>query len=69
MVYFVREPKKPDYEARCNTCRWFTYQTVKESGNRGAPGRCHKHAPSITGWPVVYETDWCGDYKLDELKL
>lgn len=29
-------------------------------------GRCRKHAPTLNGWPAVYITDWCGDYKIDE---
>jgi len=29
-------------------------------------GRCRRHAPSLRGWPVVYNTDWCGDHKLSE---
>ena len=32
-------------------------------------GRCRRHAPTMTGYPVVYETDWCGDHKLDETKV
>lgn len=33
-------------------------------------GRCRRHAPSqvVLGWPVVYASDWCGDYKKDEEK-
>lgn len=30
-------------------------------------GRCRKHAPSVNdGWPAVFQSDWCGDHKLDE---
>lgn len=32
-------------------------------------GRCRKHAPTMGGYPVVFETDWCGDHKLDETKI
>jgi hypothetical protein len=32
-------------------------------------GRCRRHAPTMSGFPVVYEDDWCGDHKLDETKL
>ena len=32
-------------------------------------GRCRRHAPRMTGHPVVYENDWCGDHKLDENKV
>jgi len=32
-------------------------------------GRCRKHAPTLDGWPAVFESDWCGDHKLDENKV
>ena len=32
-------------------------------------GRCRRHAPTMSGFPAVFETDWCGDHKLDENKL
>lgn len=32
-------------------------------------GRCRRHAPTISGWPVMFPTDWCGDFKLDEEKV
>lgn len=56
---------------RCKTCIWFvekqraqrvwleTYKPV---------GRCRRHAPTIGGYPVVFESDWCGDHRLDENK-
>jgi len=31
-------------------------------------GRCRRHAPTMSGWPVMFQTDWCGDHKLDENK-
>jgi len=34
----------------------------------GELGRCRKHAPTISGFPAVYLSDWCGDHKLDETK-
>lgn len=27
-------------------------------------GRCRRHAPTMSGFPIVYPTDWCGDHKL-----
>jgi hypothetical protein len=30
--------------------------------------RCRRHAPTMNGYPVVFEDDWCGDHKLDENK-
>lgn len=44
---------------RCSTCMWFVRK-------KGEVGRCRRHAPTMSGFPVVYETDWCGDHKLDE---
>ena len=26
--------------------------------------RCRKHAPTLSGFPAVYLTDWCGDHKI-----
>jgi hypothetical protein len=31
-------------------------------------GRCRRHAPTMSGYPVVFRSDWCGDHKLDENK-
>ncbi len=45
----------------CATCMWFV--------EKGKLGRCRKHAPTMSGYPVVYTTDWCGDHKLDETKV
>jgi hypothetical protein len=52
---------------RCDTCMWFV---GKEPINRiGLLGRCRRHAPTLSGFPVVYTSDWCGDHKLDENKV
>jgi hypothetical protein len=32
-------------------------------------GRCRRHAPTMTGYPVVFVNDWCGDHKLNENAL
>ena len=29
-------------------------------------GRCRRHAPTMSGWPVMFPTDWCGDHKLSD---
>ena len=31
--------------------------------------RCRRHAPTIQGFPAVYETDWCGDHKMDKEEM
>jgi hypothetical protein len=36
---------------------------------KGVLGRCRRHAPTMSGYPVVFENDWCGDHKLDEDKV
>jgi len=32
-------------------------------------GCCRRYAPTMSGYPVVFVNDWCGDHKLDEGKL
>jgi hypothetical protein len=44
-------------EMRCHSCMHY----VSKIGDKG---RCRRHAPTLGGWPVVFETDWCGDHKL-----
>lgn len=58
---------------RCKSCLHFVQKAV--SGPVGGPeevilkiGRCRRHAPTMTGFPVVFGNDWCGDHKLDETK-
>ena len=58
----------------CATCMWFVAKwpeameiegdTVTAAGR--IVGRCRRHAPTMTGYPVVFHTDWCGDHKLNE---
>lgn len=47
----------------CSTCMWFVRKGT------GKLGRCRRHAPTMSGYPAVFETDWCGDHKVDETKL
>lgn len=47
---------------KCDTCMWYV---VKE-GSSSALGRCRRHAPTMSGYPVVFGSDWCGDHKLNE---
>ena len=56
---------------RCKTCIWFV---AKEQSGAMKPdatmvGRCRRHAPTMGGYPVVYQTDWCGDHRIDENKV
>lgn len=47
---------------RCSSCMWFVVK------GDTIIGRCRRHAPTMSGYPVVFHTDWCGDHKLDETK-
>lgn len=51
---------------KCSTCCWFV---EKASDSKTKIGRCRRHAPTMSGYPVVFLTDWCGDHKLDETKI
>lgn len=75
-MYFVaKEAPKPAF-------RFLTkdqYQAMKEAGTVQELtedqladmkiGRCRRHAPTMSGWPVMFKSDWCGDHKLDENKI
>ena len=43
----------------CKTCIYYV-------SKKDPIGRCRRHAPTMKGFPVVFETDWCGDHKLKE---
>lgn len=47
---------------RCSSCMWFVVK------GDTIIGRCRRHAPTMSGYPVAFRTDWCGDHKLDETK-
>ena len=60
---------------KCGTCMWFV---PKIDGDPIGPtnlakastlGRCRRHAPTLSGWPTMFVTDWCGDHKLDGTKV
>ena len=58
----------------CKTCMYFVVKAVADgdgsvSAERGELGRCRRHAPTMKGFPAVFEADWCGDHKLDENKI
>lgn len=50
---------------RCSSCMWFVAK-VSPEGKALTLGRCRRHAPTMSGFPAVFESDWCGDHKLDE---
>ena len=45
---------------RCASCIWY----CPKGGT--VLGRCRRHAPTMSGYPAVYNIDWCGDHKLNE---
>lgn len=52
---------------KCNTCIWFVIKEIEDE-KKPHLGRCRKHCPSMNGFVPVYDTDWCGDHRLDENK-
>ena len=60
---------------KCKTCMWFAPKVARidpRGPDMQAPtydvGCCRRHAPTMSGYPVVFVNDWCGDHKLDEEK-
>jgi hypothetical protein len=54
----------------CQTCMWFAEKApAEDAATVPVIGRCRKKAPTMSGWPVMYTTDWCGEHKLDENKI
>lgn len=56
---------------KCRTCMWFVVKAAdgaRDKPEQGAVGRCRRRAPTMNGFPVVFERDWCGDHRLDENK-
>ena len=59
---------------KCRTCIWFVPKTRIGTSNSDVNplaqvGRCRRHAPTMSGYPVVYMIDWCGDHRIDENKV
>lgn len=60
---------------KCGTCMWAVMKVgapgieSRKLDERGRLGRCRRRAPTMNGYPAVFESDWCGDHKLDETKL
>lgn len=47
----------------CKTCMFFVPK------NESSVGRCRRKAPTNDGWPVIFDTDWCGEHRLVEEQL
>jgi hypothetical protein len=61
---------------KCRTCMFCVMKDpflreYSQEENRGGKkvGRCRRRAPTMNGYPVIYEDDWCGDHKIDENKV
>jgi hypothetical protein len=56
---------------RCRTCIWFVSKVTDRPTKPEVQivGRCRRHAPTMGGYPVVYQNDWCGDHRIDENKF
>lgn len=57
----MKQDNWPSHEQThtCKFCMWFVNK------NQTVLGRCRKRAPTLDGWPAVYESDWCGEHKMD----
>ena len=56
---------------KCISCMWFVAKEPDIAEGETVPppvniGRCRRHAPTMSGYPVVYREDWCGDHKINE---
>jgi hypothetical protein len=52
---------------KCATCMWYAPKESLRPSFR--IGRCRRNAPTLGGWPVMIDSDWCGNHKLDEEKV
>jgi len=48
---------------RCATCMWW----LRKGGTK--IGRCRRNAPTYTGFPVMFQHDWCGEHRIDETRI
>lgn len=53
---------------KCITCMYYVPKSAGGEGGQPGLGRCRRHSPTMSGFPVMFPTDWCGDHKLDENK-
>lgn len=55
---------------RCDTCTSYVPKTIKKKRRDvlSGLGRCRAKPPTMRGFPVVFEDDWCGWHRIDETK-
>lgn len=56
--------KKDNWENRQDNM--MCIKCMHYSPKKNSVGRCRRHAPAMVGFPVVFDTDWCGDFRLNE---
>jgi len=71
---FIQEDRwaRRNKHMRCKTCMYWVPKTPLEklSNDEWPPlGRCRRNAPTMRGWPALYQDDWCGEHKIDENKI
>jgi len=54
---------------RCWSCVWFASKKLEGAVDDQSFGRCRRHAPTMSGYPVVFGSNWCGDHEMDVAKL
>ena len=64
---------------KCATCVFFVEKkhVMRDADNseipiedaRGTIGRCRANPPTMKGFPIVFEQDWCGYHRIDENKI
>lgn len=56
---------------RCRTCMYAVWKEAIDARPAGSKrvGRCRRHAPTMSGYPAIFEDDFCGDHKIDENKV
>jgi hypothetical protein len=55
-------------EKKCKTCLWLA-ATPKDVKPAIGIGWCHRHAPTINGYPIAFADDWCGDHNFNKEAL
>jgi len=55
----------------CKRCMYYVEKKpMKTDRTYTVVGRCRRRSPVVEiGYPVVYPTDFCGEFKLDENKV
>lgn len=66
-MWFVEKIKPLAEIRKADVCK--PGDVCEEPKPRPKFGRCRRHAPTMSGFPAVFGTDWCGDHKLDENKV